>query len=790
MSNTLGGGDSSWEELIAWDEELYDPLFQGDTSFTGRSECLHNFSSEYHVSESVTSDQPWAPSAPTSVADGPSSFDYTLSAPPSVVDGPSSIGQTFSWLSASPSFSTTATSPLIGKDEREYASAISFCHGLSSPVNASNELPLARTEHSLPPESFNSSNSFQTASTHIFNPFLATSPQAFSSLDVAASQAFASVGGWVDQPQIVEPSPELEHEGAIPIPQPGSLVYSNTFPSIQWSQEIPQERSRPRAITIPQSNHQAIGYNQSLHPSQRALEIPPILSISPDARPRPRSNTSSKRVSTSEPRRGQNSLTTPSPTLGWVSYQPNLQTNRLVPSGADGNRGRRQRGRTKALTLEQRRNAALMRVVGACSNCKKRKEKCDLGIPCKSCLEHFKGDLIHYPCRDRLLSDLSSSFLSERLGWHPTSRALESFMEPSSFNMTTGLAYTIPLNLGFGPLLFLPTHAIEVYDSNALYHKHVIYSWLPGSSTGDIHTHVVLPAALTPEALDTLSDTLDTHLSLLVTQHFRSFPLYASPLRILREVYIFYRSLPTNTPHSRLLHQSLKLLVLVHIGGDLTLPTPSSDPILAQLVRTSMALDLDEEEITPTPCFIRSQLGSVMPTIALSLMKDVLFRLEQLFLNRECHEWPVALAVLIIVLMTIESIQYHAAKLPYHHKYDTKPTSGQKAEEMERKVDEQGIKSLFSFYTACFSGCHARLRPDWEGEAGPSTENPNPGFSPNNQSPDLKSEDKFIESVREAVKRASQAGYLAIKANEEREGEDMVFFFDRLVARLLLLRTT
>lgn len=57
------------------------------------------------------------------------------------------------------------------------------------------------------------------------------------------------------------------------------------------------------------------------------------------------------------------------------------------------------RGRRKALTAEQRSHAALMRVLGACLNCKTRKEKCDTETPCKPCLDHFKGDLASYPCR-------------------------------------------------------------------------------------------------------------------------------------------------------------------------------------------------------------------------------------------------------------------------------------------------------------------------------------------------------------------------------------------------------
>jgi hypothetical protein len=321
-------------------------------------------------------------------------------------------------------------------------------------------------------------------------------------------------------------------------------------------------------------------------------------------------------------------------------------------------------------------------------------------------------------------------------------------------------------------MLHLPVHALHVEDPDALFHEHVIYSWPPSNSEGDVHTHAILPAVLTPDAFSSLTQTLDNHLALLVTQHFRSFPLYCSQLRILRDVYIYYRTLPANSPHVRVLQQALKLLVLVHIGGDLTLPSTSEDAVLAQLVRTTIG-NMDSEGITPTPCFIRSQFGSVMPTLALSLMREVLSTLEQLLLNRECHEWPITLAVLIVVLMVIESIHYHAAKLPYHHAYGQPPNATQIAQ--DRKVDEQGIESLFKFYTACFSGCHARLRPGWEGE---------------NTSQGIDADDKFIESVREAIKNASPGGYLQKRATGDREGEDMGYFFDRLVARLLVLKAS
>ncbi|KAF2003410.1 hypothetical protein P154DRAFT_520016 [Amniculicola lignicola CBS 123094] len=778
ISQALAASEQ-WEELISWGDELYHPLFQGDFNVPKAPETNASFSSDYHVPESVTSEQPYPLSASFAVEDDPS---YIISAPQSIIDGPSSAGQSFSLHSTSPSYSTTATSPLAARHDGHFHSAFGGSGHLCTPFQRPSDSPVLDTSEEIFLGRMNSNESFRTTSTNTFiNPFIEGSPHAFNYLDVNSSQAFNNLGGWADQPQIVEPIPENAHPGAIPIPYASSMPILTTFPSFSWQEGAPQEHYRARAITIPQPQNRNSSYQSNLHVSRFGTHVPPMLSVSPEAKHRPRSSALSRSMSRSESRRSRNGLTSPSPTsnsFGWVSYLPNGQTNKLVASGTEGNRGRRQRGRTKALTPDQRRNAALMRVIGACSNCKKRKEKCDPGTPCKACLEHYKGDLVHFPCRDRVLSDLSKTFLSDRLGWHPTARALESFVKPGKFDIATGLTYTIPLTLGFGPPLALPVHALQVYDHNTLYHKHIIYSWPPSSSPPDTHQHAVLPAVLTPEALTTLPKTLDDHLSLLVTQHFHSFPLHCSSLRVLREIYVFYRSLPVTSSNSQLLRQALKLLVLVHIGGDLTLPSPSTEPVLAQLVYTSMPELVTATDTTPTPCFIRSQLGSVMPKLALSLMRDILSSLEQLFLNRECNEWPIAFAVLATVLMTIESIHYHDAKLPYHHPYDSTTPPDPKAKEEERKVDEQGIQSFFAFYSACFSGCHARLRPDWEGEAGAR----GAGMG-------MASEDAFVESVREAIRNAGPEKYLAGKAKAEREGEDMEFFFDRLVARLLLLKT-
>jgi hypothetical protein len=297
----------------------------------------------------------------------------------------------------------------------------------------------------------------------------------------------------------------------------------------------------------------------------------------------------------------------------------------------------------------------------------------------------------------------------------------------------------------------------------------LIYSWPPQSSTTSTHTQAVLPAILTATAVAELEQTLDSHIERLVLSEFQAFPLYCSPLRTLHRVYIFFRSLPKTSEHSRLLLQALKLLVLVHIGGDITLPKQSESASLKQLVRSTMDVSQDYR---PSPCFIRSQFGAVMPRLAEKLMKGVLSTLERLLLSRNGDNWPLALATLTIVLMTVESIHYHAAKLPYHNAYDADRPANT-TDDLEG--DDIAVDTVLAFYKACFSACHTRLRPDWEGE-------------PNRAAGQGSAADQFIKGVREAVAKASPGGYLETKAHEKRlDDDDMGFYFDRLVARLLLL---
>lgn len=748
-----------WQEFVLWDDDCYNNLT--GTPDNGRYGYLGVGTSGI--------ESPYIASAPPSNYEGPSSFDYVVSAPPSIVDESSSYGQ---FYGTSPTFSSTATSPLVGRDDGRYFGSFGACDNLLPSVREATESPLLDTTRE---RIVDSPSSLTTTAGTFLNPYVAGSFQAFSRQDVVASQILASTGGWADQTSISEPIAEGDENWAstspIPIIRAQTQTFNGSFDSYDPSQRSYDQRTR--AITIPQPGGRLKSPSGRAPRPQWASNIPPVLSFSPTSQRRPRSSTLSRSSSRTEQRKSRAS---PSPTsahsLGWISMQMNNQSGRMAAASSEGTQGRVPKGRKKALDPRQRSEAALMRIIGSCSNCKKRKEKCDPGTPCRSCLKHYKGDLVKNPCRNHLLSNLTEAFLSDRHGWHPTERSIQSCITPYAYSITTSITYKIPLYFGFGLPLYLDVNPIYLENRQPLVHEHLVYSWPPQSSSTATHTQSVLPAILTAATVAGLEEALDSHLERLVLSEFKAFPPYCSPLRILHKVYKFFRSLSANSDASRLLLQALKLLVLVHVGGDITLPKQSEDVTFMQLVRSTMEVS---ETHRPSPCFIRSQFGAVMPVLASKLMKDVLSTLERILLSRNGDYWPLALATLIVVLMTVESIHYHAAKLPYHNAYDSSHPATSFG---SLESDENAVYTILAFYKACFSACHTRLRLDWEGELNTTA---SAGSSP---------ADQFVKGVREAVVQASSENYLERKASEKRlDDEDMGFFFDRLVARLLLLES-
>ncbi|KAH9878557.1 hypothetical protein IAQ61_001829 [Plenodomus lingam] len=452
-----------FEDIIDWSMgETYDPIFESGGSFLDGHG--NSFPDSYHVPESIASEQQFTPGPPL-LSDGPPSTGYTVSGPPSLLEGHSSFGHMYG---ASPSFDTTATSPFVDQSHEQYSRSFGAGDGMMSPLCRISESPVLDTRFAFIPDGTQPPpESYETARDTVFNPHVAGSSNAFSGLDVRISQVFSNVGGWADQPQVIGPIAEAEYcpveSSPIQIPQTSPSFHpATTYPRSERTHEY---HNRSRAVTIPEAAQGASSYNQSTSHSRRAQRMAPTLSSSPVAHRLARSCTLSR--GTSQSRR---KLATPSPTesWGWVSYQPNPVTNRLAPTSTEGMQGRPLRGRKKGLTAEQRRHAALMRIVGACTNCQRGKRKCDEGTPCKPCIEHYKGDLVNHPCRDRLLTHLTDSFLSERLGWHPTPRSPGSFTAPGGFDVLAGITYTIPLIFGFGPAILVPVHPLQLEDSHTL----------------------------------------------------------------------------------------------------------------------------------------------------------------------------------------------------------------------------------------------------------------------------------------------------------------------------------
>ena len=224
-----------------------------------------------------------------------------------------------------------------------------------------------------------------------------------------------------------------------------------------------------------------------------------------------------------------------------------------------------------------------------------------------------------------------------------------------------------------------------------------------------------------------------------------------------------------------LLHQALKLLVLVHIGGNIKLDQTYNNDLAVASIMTGTRLDIPVEDITP--CFIRGQLGAVIPALAERLLKDILNQLEERSLTRDCSWWPVIVSTFAVILMASESMQYHAAIPGYHANLDGSVQAGSSrlppAQGVQKFPDDSAIDSLLNFYRNCYSDCHARLRHDSLNPHNPVVERP---------------VSNFIRSLRLITEGAAE--YLEEKGRTPvMIGSDVSCYFDRSLAKLFLLQT-
>lgn len=119
-----------------------------------------------------------------------------------------------------------------------------------------------------------------------------------------------------------------------------------------------------------------------------------------------------------------------------------------------------------------------------------------------------------------------------------------------------GSTITIYLEVGFGEAFAWPAELLVPQDGKnyptELRHSHVVYLWRGSITTGQNEKvermrqdHWVFPAML----LDTtnLAVAVDKHIECLLDDpvSFQSFPLYRSPLQVLKTIYLYYKkSLP------------------------------------------------------------------------------------------------------------------------------------------------------------------------------------------------------------------------------------------------------
>lgn len=511
--------------------------------------------------------------------------------------------------------------------------------------------------------------------------------------------------------------------------------------------------------------------------------------------------------------------------LGWVSLQMDAQSGRMA-AAHPYDQERLPKGRKKALDPKQRSEAALMRIIGSCSNCKKRKEKCDPGTPCKACLKHYKGDLVNHPCRVSPLRNL----ISEQ---SPFRQLAEPPLAVHDLVVDGVNRYKIPIFFAFGPPIALEVHLLtdssiigdqDRLDSDGdilmgspfsdaivmdaalskrfalpqglgyigsgdsssehtrvnmriLTHRHFIYQWPPPSDhaeTPNVREGPVLPVVLTTAVMDQMEELLHEHLSDLVMKDFAAFPVYVSPLRVLRSVYIYFRAMGPNTEPFNYLREALKLLVLVHCHDDITIPKAAEVSEIAHIAYNILNPPLTTEFSRPAICFVRAQIREKTPQLAEELTVRVFSYLERLFQGGSEEDWPTVLALMLVMMMVLETVQYHTSKRPYHHESDSNTSHM----EHNDTSGESASKTLLSFYAMSFSACHTRLD---------LTKNLEPIAEGDERLP---SSSKFVHHVRKAMQQAEATRYLSAKISQQRTDGDMSFFFDRLVAKLLLLDTS
>jgi hypothetical protein len=399
--------------------------------------------------------------------------------------------------------------------------------------------------------------------------------------------------------------------------------------------------------------------------------------------------------------------------------------------------------------------------------------------------------LIHNPCRGRQLEDLASEILLSG-NIFPKDRGLFGV----NLNKDSSV-FTVYLEVGFGRAFAWPAQLLTTLHGGIfpteLRHSHVVYKWMMRENETVervLEDHWVFPAVLV-DTSSNLVNALEKHIESLLEDptSFQLFPLFRSPLKVLKTIYPYYKqgldnvSTPSGPRHpvlsslvqpqsKQLLRQVLKLLITVHICGDIKISTSTS----SQAIIDNLFSTVHHSQITP--CFIRSQLGPIFAQLASKLLKEVLTSLEFHCLDKEktTAHFPLVISTFAVLFMAVESIHYHAARDPYHatHHHPTgirdctsvlTPTITATPATFEKST---GVQHLLSFYRTCFEKCHY-LR-----------------LSPRADTNSAAASIPVVENLRRAVDSAR--GYLEMRGRWDGGAEgDVTLFFDKLLAKLFLL---
>ena len=463
---------------------------------------------------------------------------------------------------------------------------------------------------------------------------------------------------------------------------------------------------------------------------------------------------------------------------------------------------------------------ALMRKIGACTYCREGRrgvseptsfrirnrnltvtpKQCDLGLPCRPCLLHFGPAVLDSgnQCRRCPVETLTNLILGDEIKWHPRPQGLRDFFG-GDFHVTDW-TMVVSVHFGFGPSLPTAVNIVQTSNPSLFVHNHANYPSL-SIPTPTFTQDYVLPAVLSQSEAEGLTTSIDAHLTTLVEHHFPQLPLYYSRFQILDKIYGLYQHYRgENQEYAALLQLALKLLVLIHSS----IRIDPADPAVRQILGT-FGKGYEPFRHNVTPCLIRSEFGRAMPRLARIMLREILKGLFKISFSRRCEQHPIVVAVFAAVMMIVEGIMHHAARLPYHFEADSSSGNGDgngngnahtsdlhaaahdpsasppphvaAAAPASLQSGEESAAILLGLYRNCFENCHALLLRCADRRQLVTLQKRGAGDVPV----------RIVHAMGAAVHRA--AAYLEgrSRAGLEEGLRAVSSIFDRLVGRLLLL---